>query len=245
MSEDEKNKLSEGDFIRFIGLCCASSVYNCAIGCLFKKEKNEQNDSFEMLVPIPNIRKMTDGRCNRQKLYLVKNIVPYMFSDDTLIDSDPWWMIREGIREYNRTQYEQVAASKRKVLDESMSAWVPRTSKTGGLPHLSFVERKPEPLGTEFKVVSDFATGVLLHLEVMEGGAAMKEKKYVSENYGSIAATTSRIYEGTRLSGQQQVISNTNDKSEKSDIYYGDAWFGSVATAVSVSKKRISFCWAN
>ena len=101
MSQDKKNKLSEGDFIRFIGLCCASSVFNCAIGCLFEKEKNEQNDSFEMLVPIPNIRKMTDGRCNRQKLYLAKNIVPYMFSDDTLIDSDPWWMIHEGIREYN------------------------------------------------------------------------------------------------------------------------------------------------
>ena len=57
-----------------------------------------------------------------------------------------------------------------------MSAWVPRTSKTGGLPHLSFVERKPELFGTEFKVVADFSTGILLHLEVMEGGAAMSKK---------------------------------------------------------------------
>ena len=58
-----------------------------------------------------------------------------------------------------------------------MSAWVPRTSKTGGLSHLSYVERKPAPLGTEFRVVVDYATGVLLHLEVMEGGEAMKKKK--------------------------------------------------------------------
>ena len=57
-----------------------------------------------------------------------------------------------------------------------MSAWVPRTSKTGGLPHLSFIERKPEPLGTEFKVAADFSIGILLHLEVMEGGAAMSKK---------------------------------------------------------------------
>jgi hypothetical protein len=33
------------------------------------------------------------------------------------------------------------------VADESMSAWVPRTSKTGGLPNISFIKRKPEPLG--------------------------------------------------------------------------------------------------
>ena len=32
------------------------------------------------------------------------------------------------------------------------------------------------PLGTEFKVAADFSTGILLHLEVMEGGAAMSKK---------------------------------------------------------------------
>ena len=46
-----------------------------------------------------------------------------------------------------------------------------KASKTGGLLHLSFVDRKPEPLGTEFKVVADYDTGILLYLEVMEGGA--------------------------------------------------------------------------
>jgi hypothetical protein len=44
------------------------------------------------------------------------------------------------------------------VLDESMSAWRPRTTKHGGLPHISFVMQKPEPLGTEFKTAADPAT---------------------------------------------------------------------------------------
>ena len=95
--DDEKNKLTQGDFIRFIGLCWASSIYNCAIGRKFEKEKNQQSASFEMLIPLPNIRKMTDAKCNRRKLYLAKNIVPYMFCDDTIIKTNPWQMIRDGI----------------------------------------------------------------------------------------------------------------------------------------------------
>ena len=40
-----------------------------------------------------------------------------------------------------------------KVMDESMSAFQPQTTKTGNLHHLSYVLRKPEPLGTEIKTV--------------------------------------------------------------------------------------------
>jgi hypothetical protein len=53
-----------------------------------------------------------------------------------------------------------IAASVIKLLDESMSAWCPRKDKTGGLPNISFILRKPEPLGTEFKSMSCFVTGI-------------------------------------------------------------------------------------
>ena len=67
-----------------------------------------------------------------------------------------------------------------------MLAWVPHTD---GLPHLLFVERKPEPLGAKkSKVVFDFVTGVLLHLEVKEKVDALKKKKKknVPEEYGRV-----------------------------------------------------------
>jgi len=38
--------------------------------------------------------------------------------------------------------------------DESMSVFIPRT-KIGTLPNISFVKRKPEKLGTEFKNIVD------------------------------------------------------------------------------------------
>jgi len=50
-----------------------------------------------------------------------------------------------------------------------MSAFRPQTTPTGNLPHLSFVERKPEPLGTEFKTCCCSETGIMLSLEVVRG----------------------------------------------------------------------------
>ena len=38
------------------------------------------------------------------------------------------------------------------ILDESMSGWRPKTSKTGGLPNISHEPRKPVDLGTMMKV---------------------------------------------------------------------------------------------
>ena len=43
-----------------------------------------------------------------------------------------------------------------------MSAFRPQTRKTGNLPHLSFIMRKPEDLGTEFKVTADTAMNMRL-----------------------------------------------------------------------------------
>jgi hypothetical protein len=74
---------------------------------------------------------------------------------------DPWHMVMLMVDGYNKVRHELVAASVCKVLDESMSAFRPRTTPKGGLPHLSFILRKPEPLGTEFKVIACAVTGKL------------------------------------------------------------------------------------
>lgn len=57
-----------------------------------------------------------------------------------------------------------VAASVTKLLDESMSAWRPRKDKTGGLPDISFILQKPEPLGTEFKCMACSLTGIFFFI---------------------------------------------------------------------------------
>ena len=72
------------------------------------------------------------------------------------------------------------------VGDESMSAIWFRTTAKGYLPHLSYIFRNLEPLGTEFKTVACSVTGDLLFIEVQRGKEGMKDSRYQKE----IGATT-------------------------------------------------------
>ena len=127
----------------------------------------------------------------------IRSAFTYAFYDKT--DVGPWARIRQVFDGFNKNRLENIASSTKKILDESMSSFVPWTTKTGGLPNISFIQRKPEPLGTEFKasivyfnvysellllrlilflrtiiqVVCCATTGCMLHIEVQEGKHAM------------------------------------------------------------------------
>ena len=90
-----------------------------------------------------------------------------------------------------------IAASSLKVGDESMSAIRFRTKAKGNLPHLSYIFRKPEPLGTEFKKVAFYVTGDLLLIEVHRGKEGIKHIKY-HKDLVATAAFTKRMTEATK-----------------------------------------------
>jgi hypothetical protein len=96
----------------------------------------------------------------------IKGCFPWAFQDQSKAvegedeeSYDPWNMVMLMVDGYNANRHAWIAASVRKTLDESMSAFRPRTSKTGGFPNISFILRKPEPLGTEFKTIACTVTG--------------------------------------------------------------------------------------
>jgi hypothetical protein len=105
-----------------------------------------------------------------------------------------------------------------------MSAWRPRQDKYGGLRHISFIKRKPKPLGTEFKTVVDAESGVMLHLEIQQGKGKMNDaaNKTKLHQLGATAACTKRLAEAT--------------SNGECDTFYGDSWFASAKTA-NESKK--------
>ena len=78
-----------------------------------------------------------------------------------------------------------------------MSAIRFRTTAKGNLPHLSYIFRKPDPLGTEFKTVACSVTGALLFIEVQRGKEGMKNSRYQQE-LGATAACTKWMMEGTK-----------------------------------------------
>jgi hypothetical protein len=51
------------------------------------------------------------------------------------------------------------------MLDEAMSGWKPKNSKTGGMPNLTFEPRKPVDLGTMFRNSAECHTGIFVHID--------------------------------------------------------------------------------
>ena len=95
--------------------------------------------------------------------------------------TDKWFRIRPGVDAYNANRLRTVYMSDVIVPDESMSPFRPRTSASGALDHISFIDRKPKPMGTEFKCVCDGRNGLMLYLEIQEGTAAMAHKLFRDE----------------------------------------------------------------
>jgi hypothetical protein len=87
---------------------------------------------------------------------------PEIWVDDSKKESDPRYKFSMAIHKINSLQRMFVRASKRKDTGKSMSAWRLRITASDGLPNISFVVWKPEPLGTEFKTVDCPATVVMI-----------------------------------------------------------------------------------
>lgn len=121
-----------------------------------KREKDEDKDKKKNpFSEIPTID--LSGRMKQYRFKQIKQVITKAFVGND--ESDPWNPIDALIDGFNNARAQEIASSFCKVHDESMSSWRPRTTKLGGLPFLSFVLRKPKPLGTEFKVTADTETG--------------------------------------------------------------------------------------
>ena len=138
-------EVSEHDFWRFIGIILLASVLKKGGSDLWERSTRKHRTFSQSTDLGPTgLNIMPDYRFRE-----IKTAFSFAFDDGS---SDPWARIRLLIEGYNNNREANVAASIKKILDESISAYVPRTTKTGGLPTISFILRKPEPLGTEFKV---------------------------------------------------------------------------------------------
>ena len=85
-------------------------------------------------------------------------------SNEVLVTGS-WRMNDKLNTDFNRSRRDRFTPGRVLVLDESMSAWCAQTTPIGGLPNLSYIPRKPEPPGTEFKVACCGATGVKMFAE--------------------------------------------------------------------------------
>lgn len=118
-------------------------------------------EHWDSMVPHPQFD-------NNMKFYRFKDLrhfLPLVFHSAELKElGDPWWQFEDAIIQFNNNRRQRVQASPWLVVDESMSAWRPRTTATGGLPNISFIIRKPEPLGKSVWLVVVFLSFFFLNL---------------------------------------------------------------------------------
>ena len=116
-----------------------------------------------------------------------------------------------------------------------------RTTKTGGYPNISFIARKPELLGIDFKVANDGVCGTLLWIKIQEGKNRMSNKDF----YRDLGSTISCVMRGVKF-GEKfdlEVCDQDYDTTPtKSDLWLGDSWFGSVKACTNVSKYGHHWC---
>jgi len=98
---------------------------------------------------------------------------------------------------------------------------IERTTKTVRLPHLSFIVRKPEPLGTEFKNLVDGVTGTMLWLEIQEGKERIKKKQF--QNMGSTAACVMRGVKACGSTFMNLPIIETKERIHEPRLFFGDS----------------------
>jgi hypothetical protein len=63
----------------------------------------------------------------------------------------------------------------------------------GGMPHVSFMPRKPEDLGCELKTARDGTSEVVMHVEIQEGETRVARKRHQAK-HGATAACALRTH---------------------------------------------------
>jgi hypothetical protein len=146
-------QVSEHEFFKFIGILLAATRLGKGGKALWEKKMPRERTCSDPIDFGP-VKTGGQGIFPEYRFHQIKHVFLHAFTDEEAKQrGDKWHPIGLLVDRFNLNCAQCVVASSLKVLDELMSAWRPRTTQQcGGLPHLSFIGRKPKRLGTEFKV---------------------------------------------------------------------------------------------
>ena len=157
---------------------------------------------------------------------------PYMWSEEKYWFVDkrdvPWDMFLPTIDKWNDTQQQAFGDFWAIILDESMVGWRPKTTKLGGLPNYTWEPRKPIQLGTMLRNAAECIVGGIINND-----PSMVRELQTQKEYGemtSLVGTRSMPIPAHTAEVLRQV---KNSGLKRGGWVGGDAWFGSIQTAVN------------
>ena len=115
--------LSVREFIQFLAVLLIASLEGKK-GSELWHGNEDQGEGYRSQIDIS--RFMTSYRHAQIRKYF-----PYLFANEDKMATDPWWQVSEGIDQFNASRKTYFRPGRTLVLDESMSAFRPRTTTTG------------------------------------------------------------------------------------------------------------------
>ena len=158
---------------------------------------------------------------------------PHLWSPRHLWYSDnvPWDCFRPFVEAFNQKRRD-LLRTVYLLMDESMSAWRPKTTKTGGLPNITYEPRKPKPLGTMLKNGVEATTGIMVTQDIVEGADSQREKKYTGD------VSSLPRHEPIMAHVAETLRQCESANVAKGGWVGGDAWFGSIPCVVELMNKH-------
>ena len=173
-----------------------------------------------MLPPLNYGHFMSRDRFDRWFRYLSEGPPDLEHSDD------PWWRFRWLVDGFNDNRRRNVECGFRILVDESIFEW-----RSGSIPHMSFIPRKPKPYGCEMKNALCCDSKCMVFMEIQEGKIRMQRKRYCRSEPATTACTL-RLAKGCNV---DELGVDPGDSVHR--VVLGDSWFASVRTALALKEK--------
>ena len=117
-------------------------------GAQFKAETDLWATEMKGFMPPPDFgRVLSRDRFKRILRYWARGTT----EDKEQLRANPWAQVDKWVRGFNAARLREIVPGSSLTPDEMMLEWKGKSGH-GGLPHLSFIKRKPQPLGTELKL---------------------------------------------------------------------------------------------
>ena len=96
---------------------------------------------------------------------------------------DKWAPVHRLIEGFNQCRVEKLYPGWQLCVDEFVTSWRGKDGDfcSDGMPHVTWIERKPKVVGCELKDCGNADTKAILQLEIQEGADVMGSKEYMAE----------------------------------------------------------------
>ena len=208
-------RTSKHEIVKFFGIMYSMTLYPS------RQRKDYWSLQDSKLFPAPAFGQRFGMSRNRFTV-LVKRLKMYDPALDAANPQDPWRAIRTFIDEFNNNRRKTVTPGWVCVVDESTTKWRGLGDWYElGMPHITKIPRKPEPVGLEIKDLCDGESGIMLFIEIMEGVQIMTTKPFCARG---------------RKDGTAQCLRFTQSWHGSGRVLVGDSAFASVQTCIEMMK---------